>query len=79
MKTKRISPKRIEKLINSVRIRKTTKNKYVNVIKNAHRPEFDVRRNFERYAEEMSPQEYLKIRNYLSAIEMQDLAKYSLL
>lgn len=78
MKVKHISSKKLERLMNSVRIQPQPKNKYVNAIKNIRQPEFDARLNFERYAEEMEPQEYLKIRKYLSSIEMQDLYKYDI-
>ena len=40
---------------------------------------FDARRNLERFAEEMNPEEYVKARTYLANLELMELAKGTIL
>ncbi len=48
------------------------------IVKSSDLPS-QARANLERYAEEMKPDTYIKMRNYLSKLEMEELVKNDML
>ena len=48
------------------------------IVKNSDLPS-QARANLERYAEEMKPDTYIEMRNYLSKLEMEELVKNDML